>query len=95
MYRVLPRVLPLCLCLPIWACAPAQPPAPVPPEQADTCDGRRHAGLVGQPDTALERVLILGQVRVLRPGMAPGPARPERLTFEIGPDARIARISCS
>lgn len=108
MYRVLPRVLTrvltpvltLCLCLPMWACAPAQapapvPPAPVPPAGADTCDGRRHAGLVGQPDTALERVLILGQVRVLRPGTAPGPARPERLTFVIGPEARIARISCS
>jgi len=93
MYRVLPPCL--CLCLSLWACAPVQLAPPVPSEGADTCDARRYAGLVGQPDTALERVLILGQVRVLRPGMVPGAARPERLSFEIGPDSRIARISCS
>lgn len=90
------RVLPLCLCLCACAVAPGTPSGPpIPPKGADTCGGRVHAGLVGQRDTALERVLILGQVRVLRPGMARGAARPQRLSFEIGPDSRIARISCS
>ena len=90
------RVLPLCLFLCACAVATGVPPAPpIPPEGADPCAGRQYAGLVGQPDTALERVLILRQVRVLRPGMARGALRPERLSFEIGPDSRIARISCS
>jgi len=69
---------------------------PVPAGAEDTCGAAPYAGLVGQPDTALERVLILRQVRVLRPGRPAGPeTRPARLTFEIAGDGTIARIACS
>lgn len=72
---------------------PAVPPVPV--GEADTCGGAQYAGLVGQDATALERVLIIGQVRVIRPGTAVTmDFRPQRLNFEVGEDGRIARIYC-
>ncbi|MGR3485900.1 MAG: I78 family peptidase inhibitor [Paracoccaceae bacterium] len=77
---------------PVAGPGPAPAPAPVTP---DTCGRGPHMGLAGAPRTALERVLILGQVAVLRPGEPPPPGlRPERLVFEIGPDDRIARVRC-
>jgi hypothetical protein len=61
----------------------------------NTCDGERYGTLVGQDATALERVLILGLVRVIRPGMVvTQDYRPERINFEIGADNRVARITC-
>mgnify|MGYP000530713279 CR=1 FL=1 len=61
----------------------------------NTCDGERYGTLVGQDATALERVLILGQVRVIRPGMVvTQDYRPERINFEIGTDNRVTRITC-
>jgi hypothetical protein len=61
----------------------------------NSCDGERFGPLVGQDGTALERVLILGQVRIIRPGtVAAQDFRPERINFEIGTDGRIARITC-
>lgn len=74
----------------------------------DTCGAAPYAYLLGQSGVALERVLILRQVRVLRPGMAAGAeTRPARLTFHLADvpqaaDARptrhttqITAISCS
>jgi len=61
----------------------------------NTCNGERYGTLVGQDATALERVLILGQVRIIRPGMVvTQDYRPERLNFEIGADNRVQRITC-
>lgn len=50
--------------------APVMAPvmAPVPLGADDTCGAAPHAALVGQPATALERELILRQVRLIRPG---------------------------
>ena len=77
------------------ATVPGDRPPAFPVGEADTCGGNRYASLIGQDATALERVLILGQVRVIRPGMAVTmDFRPERLNFEIDGAGRIARISC-
>lgn len=75
---------------------PAQPSQPlVPPPGVDTCQAGPYARLVGQDATALERELILRQVRVIRPGDAvTRDYRPVRLNFEIGTDGRIVRIFC-
>jgi hypothetical protein len=51
--------------------------------------------MVGRHDTALERVLILGPVRVIRPGMAVTmDHRPDRINFPISEAGRITRIHC-
>jgi len=61
----------------------------------NTCDGERYGTLVGQDATALERVLILGQVRGIRPGsVVSQDYRPERINFYIGSDNRVTRITC-
>lgn len=61
----------------------------------DTCGAQRYHTLRGQDATALERILIMGQVRVLRPDtIATQDYRPERLNFHIDANERIERISC-
>ncbi len=73
------------------------PPAaqlPAPPD--DTCNANSYADLIGQDSTALERVMILGQVRVIRPGMAVTmDYRPERINFNITQDGLIGSITCT
>lgn len=78
------------------ACATTEPDLPVlPSPEADTCNVRQYAALIGQDATALEKVLILGQVRVIRPGMAvTQDYRPERVNFYIAANNRITRIVC-
>ena len=72
------------------------PDVPAPPvQQADTCGFAPYTRLVGQDATALERELILRQVRVIRPGDAVTmDFRPERLNFEIDPVGRVGRLFC-
>ena len=84
------RLIPLVLCA---ACA-APPPA-LPPEQEDTCGATQRAALIGQDATALEKVLILGMVRVIRPDdMVTMDYRRERINFLIGRDEKIIAINC-
>ncbi|PYE84284.1 I78 family peptidase inhibitor [Pseudoroseicyclus aestuarii] len=72
----------------------AQPPA-LPDAGQDSCGAAEHGDLVGQPVTALERELILGQVRIQRPGdMVTMDFQPERITFHIDEAERISRIAC-
>ncbi len=69
------------------------PPAPV--GAADTCGAAPYAYLVGQDATALERVLIMRQIRIIRPGDAVTmDFREVRINFEIDDTNRIARIFC-
>ena len=85
------------LLLGLAACGIAAPPERPerPAEGADTCGAADHAGLLGRDATALERVLILGPVRVIRPGMAVTmDHRPGRINFVISEAGRIARIHC-
>jgi Peptidase inhibitor I78 family len=93
--RVVLLLLPL-----LAACAapmaPAPPPGPPLPAPAeDTCNATARAALIGQPATALERVYILGQVRIIRPGEAVTMDFSEtRINFDLDATDRIARIFC-
>jgi len=59
----------------------------------DTCGAAPFAGLVGQPATALERVLILRPVRLIR-GAEPVAALPGRIGFRVDGAGRIIGIVC-
>ena len=74
-------------------CAATQ--APLPPQVEDTCGASQFAGLIGQNVTALERTLLLGPVRVIRPGDAVTmDFRTDRVNFRIANDETIQRIDC-
>lgn len=75
------------------------PPAPalpsVPAGADDTCAAAPYAGLVGQDATALERVEIMREIRIIRPGMAvTRDFRAGRINFDIDVTNRITRIYC-
>ena len=80
----------------VSACTAVEPQAPATPAPADdTCNASDYAGLVGQDATALERVLLMGKVRVIRPGQAVTmDFMPDRINFRIAEDGRIAAITC-
>jgi len=96
--RMARSVLPLCLLL--IGCAtlqdtPAISGPPVPPPEEDSCGAGQYAALVGQDATALERVLIMREIRLIRPGQpVTADFRPQRINFLIGADESIERISC-
>ena len=70
--------------------------AGLPDAADDTCDANRYASLIGKDATALERVLLLGQVRVTRPNQAVTmDFRPERVNVNISCDNQIRSISCA
>ena len=75
--------------------APLAPVDPVPVGAADTCGAAPYGYLIGQDATALERVLILRQVRVIRPN-EPVTLEfvPVRINFNIGADETIRTITC-
>ncbi len=74
-------------------CSTAAPPLPVQAE--DTCDAASYAPLIGQQATALERVLLLGTVRVIRPNQPiTKDFRPNRINFMIAEDESIKTINC-
>ncbi|MEL6959556.1 MAG: I78 family peptidase inhibitor [Pseudomonadota bacterium] len=75
---------------------PSVPTRPaVPPLDQNACDGAQFADLIGQDATALEQVLIMRPVRVIRPLTAISmDFRPDRLNFEIDATNRVARIYC-
>lgn len=77
----------------IAGCSTAGPS--LPPLIEDTCNAADYAHLIGQPATALERVLLLGKVRVIRPGQ---PVTldfwPDRINFTINEGETIIAISC-
>jgi len=84
--------------LPILAaCAgPAAPNLPsLPTAENDSCNVRQYAELINQDATALEKVLILGQVRLIRPGTAiTKDYRIERTNIDINSENRIVRLWC-
>ncbi|MEL7181635.1 MAG: I78 family peptidase inhibitor [Pseudomonadota bacterium] len=74
-------------------CTAAEPP--LPPQLEDTCGARQFADLIGQDATSLERVLLLGPVRVIRPGDAvTRDFRVERINFMIDENETIRSIDC-
>lgn len=81
------------------ATAPATPvDASALPSGSDiqnSCGARRYGSLLGKDVTALEKVLILGPVQVLRPGsIAAQDFLPDRINFIIGRDDTITNITC-
>jgi len=67
----------------------------VPVGAADTCGAAPYAALVGQRATALERVLIMRQVRILRPDTATTmDFVPVRINFVLSGDESITAIRC-
>ncbi len=87
-------LIPFCLAGLITACTATVAP-PVPPTLEDTCNAGQYGDLIGQDATALEKVLILGPVRVIRPGDAvTQDFRPNRINFGIDAENRISDISC-
>ncbi len=94
----------LLVLLALAACTNALVPVPdattpvgnaLPTGMDDTCGAVRYHTLLQQDGTALERVLILGEVRVIRPdSIVTQDYRPERMNFHIGTSGLIDRISC-
>ena len=86
------------------ACArpdlPEQPATPRPGitpvvDVSGACNAVNYADLAGQPVEELEKVLILGPVRVIRPGTAVTmDFIAERINFGVNADGVIERISC-
>ena len=78
------------------AIGPAPGTGEVVPSEADnSCGARRYGSLVGKNAEVLETVLILGPVRVVRPGAVTAQSYlPDRINFIVGEDGRIARITC-
>ena len=73
----------------------AAPEQPLPPQLEDTCGAARFADLIGQEATALERELLLGPVRVIRPGDAVTmDCLPERVNFNIDDEGTIMMVDC-
>ena len=89
------KLLMLCVLGGLGACAPV-PPAPSNDEvTADSCGAAGFQGLVGQSDAVLRSVKLAQGARVIGPRDAvTTDYRPTRMNFEIGPDSRIAKISC-
>jgi hypothetical protein len=86
----------LAACAPMPAAPPVSSPGPSVPDAAnDTCNAGANAALIGQPATALERVLIMAPVRIIRPGDAVTMDFMEsRINFELDQFDRIVRIFC-
>jgi len=81
------------------AVPPVTPPVPalpaVPAGADDTCAAAPYAGLIGQDATALERVSIMREIRIIRPGMAvTRDFRAVRINFDIDVANQISRIYC-
>ena len=76
------------------ACASTQAP-PATPSLPDTCGVVAYTYLIGQPATALERVLIMQEVRIIRPWtMVTMDYRAGRINFKISDQDMIADVSC-
>ncbi len=96
----------LALPLALAACDPAsvapggpgsEPPIlpALPPPDQDTCDANRYVSQIGQPATSLERLMILGPVRVIRPDTAVTmDFREDRINFYVDGSGLITNILC-
>ena len=84
------------LTLPLLALTACVEPAPLPEEpDADACKASSYQGLVGQPRTVLDTMLLPAGSRVIGPGDAVTmDYRVERLNVEIGTDNRISKVAC-
>lgn len=87
------RALAILLLLVLAGCVEPVP-APVQPD-TDQCKASALQGLVGQPKSVLQTMLLPAGTRVIGPGDAVTmDFRPDRMNVEIGTDGRIAKIGC-
>ena len=91
----------LIVLLALAACTSTTLPTPepvanrLPMGMDDTCGAVKYHTLLDQDATALERILILGQVRIIRPNsIVTQDYRPTRMNFHIGKSGTITQISC-
>ncbi|MBV0890750.1 hypothetical protein KTN05_02660 [Paracoccus sp. Z118] len=84
------------LALPLLALTACVEPVPVVDEpDTDACKASSYQGLVGQPRTVLDTMLLPAGTRIIGPGDAVTmDYRIERLNVEIGTDSRIAKVAC-
>lgn len=80
---------------PLGQGAAVRAPVSEPDYDGDACKASEYQQFRGQDATALERVLILKPVRVIRPGQPVTKDHwPARLNFQVDEVGRIARIYC-
>ena len=86
------KLLIVCALGGLGACTLSQPDLPA---AADACGAARLQGLVGQSDAVLRDMKLPEGTRVIGPRDAvTADYRETRMNFEIGADARIAKIAC-
>jgi len=77
------------------ACAQVETAPSQPPASQDTCNANTYGYLINSDATDLERVLILGRVRLIRPGEAvTQDFVPTRINFLIDANETISAITC-
>lgn len=90
---LIPMIFVLAACAADGARPPVVPAVPV--GAADTCGAAPYRDLVGQPATALERVLIMRPIRLVRPDTAATMDHaPARINFMISDAEQITAIRC-
>ena len=81
------------LILSLAACTASEPT--LPPPGTDTCNANEYSALIGQDATALERVMLLGMVRVIKPdSIVTKDYRLERINFYVDETNAISAIKC-
>lgn len=87
------RALALLPLLALAACVePVAPPAEPEPDQ---CNAASLQGLIGQPSSVLENMMLRAGTRVINPGDAVTmDFRPDRMNIEIGTNGRIEKVAC-
>lgn len=71
-----------------------QPGTPGGDQDVAAC-ARDYAGLIGQPRSVLNTMMIRSEYRVIGPGdMITADFQPNRVNFEYGEDGRITKIGC-
>jgi hypothetical protein len=71
------------------------PDATGAPSLPDTCGAASYTDLIGQPATALEKVLLMDMVRIIRPDtMVTMDYREERINFMISDQEVITDVTC-
>lgn len=84
----------IAMLLAVAACAQVEP-NPVQIDQPDSCNASKYQSLVGQDATVLERILILDEVRLIRPdSMVTMDYREDRINFGITADNLIYQVTC-
>ena len=87
------RVFALLPLLALAACVEPAPPVSEP--DPDLCNALAMQGLVGQPASVLQTMMLKAGTRVINPGDAVTmDFRPDRMNVEIGANGRIEKIAC-